>query len=523
MMLSILALEFGMMPTAGMNSTDPGDRWLSYYERPSTLNDAGITRSPIAFSIQFGLEDSIVFKAGMAYDSSWKSINTVLVEDSDGWYEFAVEFDSNTGMGKLHVNGVVVGNAAGYDATQEFTYGGSCNWGMYSHNAGYGQMDVDTVWALNGTVPDPPSPFLLGDANGDGVVSAGDYAAVQANFGAIAGGDAPAVPEPTTLCILALGGFAAIRCRKNIMNSKKSLILLMILALGSTALANYPDGWRMTYGTGNTPTDYTGVYSYNGFDPDNTTWDGSSPGIYSIISGDNAGEQRSWGFDTPFFPGIPNENVVNVGIRVQTYADGWNTTAPGERWYTYYEKPGDLSAQGVSRSALGFSIQFGTEDNIRFKTGMTSEGDWKGIADISVEDSEGWFDFVVEFDNATGKGKLYVNGEVVGDTAGYDLTNDYTVSGSCNWGNYVASSSDYGRFDVDTVWALNGAMPPVVTQPEFLYGDANGDGVVSAGDYAAVQSNFGAVAGGDTPSVPEPATICILAISGLAAIRRRNR
>ncbi len=30
---------------------------------------------------------------------------------------------------------------------------------------------------------DPVGTVLLGDANGDGVVSAGDYASIQANFG----------------------------------------------------------------------------------------------------------------------------------------------------------------------------------------------------------------------------------------------------------------------------------------------------------------------------------------------------
>ncbi len=48
---------------------------------------------------------------------------------------------------------------------------------------------------------------ILGDANLDGVVSAGDYASVQANFGNVA---AAAVPEPMTLSLLALSGAALI-------------------------------------------------------------------------------------------------------------------------------------------------------------------------------------------------------------------------------------------------------------------------------------------------------------------------
>ena len=54
-------------------------------------------------------------------------------------------------------------------------------------------------------------------------------------------------------------------------------------------------------------------------------------------------------------------------------------------------------------------------------------------------------------------------------------------------------------------------------------GDANCDGLVSADDYASVQSNFGATAGlGGETTVPEPATLSLLAIGGLALLRRRS-
>ncbi len=53
---------------------------------------------------------------------------------------------------------------------------------------------------------------LLGDANCDGVVSAADYASVQANFGNIATGTT--VPEPATLFISAMGLTMILRKRK---------------------------------------------------------------------------------------------------------------------------------------------------------------------------------------------------------------------------------------------------------------------------------------------------------------------
>ncbi len=58
--------------------------------------------------------------------------------------------------------------------------------------------------------------FLPGDANGDGVVSAGDYAAVQANFGntILTSSTSSATPEPATMSLLALGCMMIVRRRK---------------------------------------------------------------------------------------------------------------------------------------------------------------------------------------------------------------------------------------------------------------------------------------------------------------------
>ena len=59
--------------------------------------------------------------------------------------------------------------------------------------------------------------------------------------------------------------------------------------------------------------------------------------------------------------------------------------------------------------------------------------------------------------------------------------------------------------------------------PTFLLGDANGDGVVSAGDYAAVQANFGNTLPTQGAATPEPATMCLLGIGGLLTVIKRRR
>lgn len=59
-------------------------------------------------------------------------------------------------------------------------------------------------------------PGLLGDANGDGVVSAGDYASVQANFGNTAASSSAVslVPEPTTISLLCMGSVYVLRRKR---------------------------------------------------------------------------------------------------------------------------------------------------------------------------------------------------------------------------------------------------------------------------------------------------------------------
>ncbi len=55
-----------------------------------------------------------------------------------------------------------------------------------------------------------------------------------------------------------------------------------------------------------------------------------------------------------------------------------------------------------------------------------------------------------------------------------------------------------------------------------IHGDANGDGVVSASDYGAVQINFGSVAG-SAQVTPEPGMMSLLVIGGLVMLRQKRK
>ena len=87
------------------------------------------------------------------------------------------------------------------------------------------------------------------------------------------------------------------------------------------------------------------------------------------------------------------------------------------------------------------------------------------------------------------------------------LVGDANRDGVVSAGDYASVQANFG----------NTGAP---NDPE-LFGDASLNGQVSAGDYASVQANFGNVAGGG--SIPEPATIWILSIAGLSILRPRRK
>ena len=80
-----------------------------------------------------------------------------------------------------------------------------------------GVVSADDYASVQSNFGDAGDPGILGDANLDGAVSADDYASVQANFGATSGmgmGGETTVPEPATLSLLAPGGLAMLRWRQ---------------------------------------------------------------------------------------------------------------------------------------------------------------------------------------------------------------------------------------------------------------------------------------------------------------------
>ena len=83
------------------------------------------------------------------------------------------------------------------------------------------------------------------------------------------------------------------------------------------------------------------------------------------------------------------------------------------------------------------------------------------------------------------------------------LQGDANHDGVVSAGDYASVQANFGNVGIG------------------IEGDANGDGVVSAGDYASVQANFGNVAP-TVQATPEPATMSLLVLGGLAMLKRRK-
>ena len=123
-------------------------------------------------------------------------------------------------------------------------------------------------------------------------------------------------------------------------------------------------------------------------------------------------------------------------------------------------------------------------------------GDWDDIASATLDE-----DYTLTY---------YDSGDLTGYTM-LTVLEPALLAGDANRDD-VVSADDYGLVQLNFGdMGLSGIL-----------GDANGDGVVSADDYGSVQLNFGDTAGMGGMPVPEPATLSLLVIGGLAMLRRRK-
>ena len=159
---------------------------------------------------------------------------------------------------------------------------------------------------------------------------------------------------------------------------------------------------------------------------------------------------------------------------------------------------------------------------------VTAGDEFSFSFDYYATGGNGYFNILAKRDDDSNIGVLFAAGLNVTDVwYSFNLAGDYPASVPIT----VPAEATKLQFNFYP-WAPNATLyiddvlvvdPSETVPPDFLLGDANGDGVVSAGDYAAVQANFGNTSGGVAPAVPEPTTICIVGIGLVALVRRRRK
>jgi hypothetical protein len=189
----------------------------------------------------------------------------------------------------------------------------------------------------------------------------------------------------------------------------------------------------------------------------------------------------------------------------------------------------DSNPHVTSACQFNITADDGTGQMKSIGLGVTTDGAGKNlnIFDMNTS-SQGWTgtsttdDYHVYRYTATAAGyNFFVDGVHVTSGNPSHLT-DVGGGSQVQFGDFTGATDS--EYFLDYVrYTDGGAFFPVSTGTAPILGDANGDGVVSAGDYAAVQANFGNVLPTQGTATPEPVTMVLLGIGGLSLLTRKRR
>jgi T5SS/PEP-CTERM-associated repeat protein len=166
----------------------------------------------------------------------------------------------------------------------------------------------------------------------------------------------------------------------------------------------------------------------------------------------------------------------------------------GQDYWLDYHATGDLAGYTVLTVGMRLGDFSGdqridaTDINMLFRNlgGSDMTFDLTGDGVVDQGDIDDWVFNIVPI------------GENIGTVYG-----DFNLDGEVNAGDLALLATTYGIAG-DWGWAT---------------GDANGDGLVDAGDLALLASNYGTI----VHPIPEPATMSLLALGGVALLRRRRQ
>ncbi len=245
-------------------------------------------------------------------------------------------------------------------------------------------------------------------------------------------------------------------------------------------------------------------------------------------------------FDMKYLNGNASYEVFHIGFFQSTGVDNWfdNTIATNNLNVEYYHNGTYTDAQTTYKARIKDSV--GTIHTSAYKYAPHTD-----FQSYQLQYTAGA--------GADGVGQLVLTVFAQGDYSGtpiWTLTTDllagetFTVDAFGMFsGHITAVGSDGFTAYMDNVEIVTQPMPGdsnrdgIVSAGDYasiqshfgdtglpgLVGDANCDGVVSAADYASVQANYGTVEGGSVVTTPEPATISLIVIGSATALIRRRK
>ncbi len=223
-------------------------------------------------------------------------------------------------------------------------------------------------------------------------------------------------------------------------------------------------------------------------------WDPENPGV-EIVKNDIPDGTYSWVPNSGADTAIESISVSGMG-EDNNGLIGFFTDDEGQLYFmlTNLKNGPNLTAE---QAALDFTIVF--NDNI------TDE-----IFRLNAE--TGFVDMIPLVNNTVtltlsgGTGELfkYYDGNFVNVELPF-LPGDANGDGVVSAGDYASVQANFGN-----------------TGEPGLPGDANGDGVVSAGDYASVQANFGNTLASQNNSIPEPASLTVISFALVLFLKKQR-